>query len=344
MKNRMSIMKNTIKLGVIGSGWMADMFCTEGKNVKNVNIAAVFSRNPQRAAAFAQKHGIPAFTADLDELLAGDLDAVYIAATNDRHCALTLRALRSRKAVLLEKPFALNSDETLLIIKEAAARGVLVMEAMWLRFFPSVLAMKRLADDGMIGNLRSVTVPCSLLLDRQKNARVFDPRLGGGVLADIGVYALSFVQMLAGHKPVLVRNRAALDRETGVDLRDDILLKYNSGFEARITVSGEEELPPLLEVVGSRGSLICEEGLFSGKFAVRTPEGRFDYNFAAERFRYYYAYELEHFARCLLEGRRESYIVPLRDTLHVMQILDACRRMAGCADPQETELERHSAV
>lgn len=324
-----------LRMGIVGSGWMADMCCDEVKSADNIELAGVYSRNSDNAKKFSEKHSIPFFTDDINALLRrDDVDAVYIATTNDAHKEFALKAIEAGKPTIVEKPFTLNYTETKEVVDCAEKNDCFLMEAMWMRFFPSILAVNHLIKDGTIGELKSIKTHCGLVLNPEDNARVFVPKLGGGVLVDIGVYQLSFIQMVTGKLPQEIQNAIKFS-ESGVDIRDDIVLRYDNGLVVELTVSGEEFIPDDTVINGSKGTIICRGGLLSGEFIVVTSKEERRYNFASERFRYIYHYEFEHFAQCVLEQRKESYIVPVADTLKVMQMMDACRFAGGYYYPQE---------
>ena len=328
-------MKETLKLGIIGAGWMADLACTEIVKLNCIELVGVCARHLDRAKSFAEKFNI-SFAADsVEELLRWkEIEAVYIATLNDTHFELASKAIIAGKSVIIEKPFTMNAQEAKELISLAKKHGVFLMEAMWTRFFPSFAYIKLLVESGAIGTLQTAEVNTCLKMDRKANARVFMKEHGGGVLVDIGVYVVSFIQMLTGQRPLEVSNRIDF-ADTQVDMADQIVLRYENGFEANICVTGLEELPPVGIVRGSKGSIEFEAGLMSGKFVLKRDGKQQFFDMAPERFRYPYYYQFEHFARCVREGRLESDRIPLEDTAQVMEIMDQARHAGGFWYPGE---------
>ncbi len=321
------------RLGLIGAGWMAGMCCEGMSATPEIEVVVVHCRNLSRAKAFAAEYSIAAATDSLQELLAReDVDAVYIATTNESHAKLALAAITAGKAVLVEKPFTLNYVEAARVVEAAQLRGVLLMEAMWSRFCPGMLALYEILQAGVIGKLRTVRMEQGTVLTPQKNPRVYDLEKGGGALLDIGVYPVSVLEMLTDCLPEWVENRM-IRHSSGVDVRDEITFRFQNGVAAQILVSCEEERNSCLDVVGEHGCLHCADYTFVKEFQVESEEGVRRYDFATDTYRY--VFQMRHFAECLRTGSRESRVFPPSRTLRVMRMLDHCRVTADYYFPQE---------
>ncbi len=331
--NRPGSKTKTIRLGLVGAGWMAEMCCAGLPELPEIDIVAVQCRTRSRATAFAASHGIASATDSLDELLARpDVDAVYIATTNESHAELALAALDAGKAVLLEKPFTLTHAEAVRVVDAARRSGVLLMEAMWSRFVPGMRMLQEVVRNGTLGQVRTVRMKQGTVLTPEKNARVYDLEKGGGALVDIGVYPISILEMVAARPPELIGNRMTR-HVSGVDVRNDLIFRYEDGMSAEIVVTCEEELSARLELIGDRGALYCDDYTFVKEFNVETERGVRRYDFATDTYRY--VFQMRHFAECLIAGKRESDVLPLDRTLLVMRMLDLCREAAGYRFPQE---------
>jgi predicted dehydrogenase len=176
-----------IRWGIIGPGRAAARFAHGLTAVPNTTLDAVWGRNPDRVQAFAEEFSIPHRSASLDEFLATNIDAVYVATHPDTHATLCIQALTAGKHVLCEKPSALNLHQLEQILKAASQHDRLFMEAMKPPFFPLYQRLRRhLAADpiGPIGFVRAGHCDSSLSPDYPLHF----PELGGGGIMGIGPY------------------------------------------------------------------------------------------------------------------------------------------------------------
>ena len=176
-----------IRWGIIGPGRAAARFAQGLTAVPNSTLTAVWGRNEERTHAFAKKFTVPLTAVSLDDLLATDIDAVYVATHPDTHSELCIRALAASKHVLCEKPSALNQRQLIEILKAANLHDRLFMEAMKPPFFPLYQRLRQhLATDpiGPIGFVRAGHCDSSLAPDYPLHF----PELGGGGIMGIGPY------------------------------------------------------------------------------------------------------------------------------------------------------------
>ena len=177
---------------------------------------AVASRSQERADAFAARHGIERAHGSYAAILADpDVDVLYVATPHPQHHALALAALRAGKALLVEKSFTATTAGAAEVVDLARATGVFAMEAMWTRFQPAVVAMRELIADGAIGEVRSVQADLGVAREYDPADRLFALELGGGALLDLGVYVVSFAQMLLGTPTARRRHRLAVPHRRG---------------------------------------------------------------------------------------------------------------------------------
>jgi xylose dehydrogenase (NAD/NADP) len=201
------------------------------------SFAAVASRDPARAEAYAREWGIERAHGSYDALLADtDLDAAYIALPNALHHEWTLRALHAGKHVLCEKPYSRRPEEVEEAWAEAERRGLVLMEAyMWRHLPQTALAVELLPR---IGALESLHSTFSFVLDREPDVRL-DRALGGGSLLDLGCYCVSGLRLLAGREPGRLYGeqrlgRGGIDEAFSAVLRfGDVLGTFTCGFTAQ---------------------------------------------------------------------------------------------------------------
>ncbi len=202
---------------------------------------AVAARDPAKARAFAQAHGIDTVFADYDALLASErVDGVYLALPNSLHVHWAIRALRAGKPVLVEKPFCIDLRDFDTLAAVARASGVPVVEAIMIGFHPWQQALAELIQDGRYGPL--LTSETRLFTDLRGRARDgfrFSRALGGGAFFDLGVYWVQFLQRCIGLHGYRIAARAERDAPDGVDLSFTVQLDFPNGPHCELSCSFE---------------------------------------------------------------------------------------------------------
>ncbi len=316
-----------IRWGIVGPGRIAESVIGDFRHVPNARPVAVASRSLDRARAFAGRHGLERVYGSYADMFADDqLDVVYIATTHSQHLNPTLGALRAGKAVLVEKTFTATVAGAEEVVRTARSERVFAMEAMWTRFQPAIVAARELIANGAIGEVRQVYADLGVDRPYDPQDRLFNPDLGGGAMLDLGVYVVSFAQHFLGN-PDRVEVSGALT-PTGVDAEAGLLLGYESGQAAALLISLRNPTPGMARVHGTGGWIEVPPRFHhpshivlnrtGGKSEVikRPPKGTG------------YSHELIEVTQCLLDGRTESQIMPLDDTLAVQRILNgACEAL-----------------
>lgn len=355
----MAIVDRTIRWGLWGAGRQAHELALDFALVPDAELHAVGSRSPERAAAFAQRHQIPAVHASLATLLADPaIDVVYLATPNGCHLDDGLACLAAGKALLCEKPFALDAPQAAALRAAARQHDVFCMEAMWTRFVPAIVEAGRLIRDGALGRIVRIEGDFGYpALPGPGDAR-FAP--GGGALLDRGVYLLSLAQHWLGD-PVSVAAHAQLG-PNGVDWQSSYQLGFADGAVAQLSASlispGRNELM----LTGERGQLrlhapfyrahryslratpvplpIADTGTPSWRRRLRERPGLQHLRRQIEPLRAMlaplasqrrpfpgngYQFELQEVTRCLQRGALESTTMPLDDSVAVLTLADRLR-------------------
>src|SRR5262245_39999502 len=246
-----------LRIGILGAATIAPMALVRpAHQVPEAEVTAIAARDPERAARFAKRHGIPRVHASYDALLADpELDAVYNPLPNGLHCEWTLRALAAGKHVLCEKPLASNADEAQRMADAAARANRVLIEAFHWRHHPLAARMREILRAGEIGEVRHVEASTCIPLLVPGNIR-FRYDLAGGALMDIGAYALNMVRWLSEAEPEVVSARAKL-ASPNVDRWLTAELRFADGRTGRITCSLPSTTLLKLQnkVEGSRGRL-----------------------------------------------------------------------------------------
>ncbi|MGD6745811.1 Gfo/Idh/MocA family protein [Streptomyces sp. BH106] len=330
-------MTERVRWGILATGGIAASFTADLLDLPDAEVVAVASRKEASAKAFAERFGIERAYGDWASLAAdGDVDVVYVATPHAAHREAAGLCLEAGRAVLCEKAFALNAREAAELVTLARSRGVFLMEAMWMYCNPLVRRMKALVDDGAIGEVRTVQADFGLAGPFPPAHRLRDPAQGGGALLDLGVYPVSFAQLLLG-EPAAVTASAQLSEE-GVDLQTGMLLSWDDGAHALLHCALNAGTGVTASVTGSAGRIDVPGGFFAPERFVLHRDGRDPEEFVAapqdgphDSMRH----EAIEVMRRIRAGDTESPLVPLEGSLAVMRTLDTVRERVGVRYPGE---------
>lgn len=321
-----------IRWGILSTGNIATKFVSDLRLLPDAEVAAVGSRSLENATAFAQAHRIPRAYGTWRELAEDpDLDVIYVATPHAAHREATLLCLRAGRATLTEKPMALDVAQTEELVEAARSRGVFLMEAMWTRCFPAIHQIAGVIGDGAIGRVTAVHATFGVTGPFAPDHRMRDPALGGGALLDLGVYPVTMAQLFLG-APDEVTAWASHTPE-GVDATTGMIFGYASGAMAALTCSMESATGAHATISGTEGRIEIRPPFFmptgytlfrncADPEAVELPVPGSGYH-----------YEAAEVQRCLRAGLLESPVVPLSETLTVMQTLDTVRSKIGVTYP-----------
>lgn len=322
----------TIRWGIMATGWIAEAFAEGLQYVTDSQLIAVGSRSQRSADDFAERFHIPNRHASYEALANDpDVDVVYIATPHGMHYENMLMCLNAGKHVLCEKAFTLNARQAAEVIALARAKKLFLMEAMWTRFLPAVVELRRILLSGVIGEVRAFQADFSFPPRFDPKSRLFDPALGGGSLLDLGVYPVSFTSMLFGEPERIVS--AAHLGITGVDMQMGAVMIYPDGKLAMAFSSLECNGANRAAIQGRLGRIeIAREFFHPEQFSVILQDGsREDYTFPIEGNGY--RYEAQEVVERLLAGELESPVMPLDETLAIMRMMDTMRAQWGMVYP-----------
>ncbi len=321
-----------LRWGILGAGGIARTFARQVPAYSSGRVVAVGSRDRARAAAFAEELDIATAHGGYADLVgADDVDAVYVATPHSEHREHALLAIEAGKHVLVEKAFTRSAAEAREVFAAARERGVFVMEAMWTRFLPHMVAVRHLVRSGAIGEPVSVHADHGQRLDGNPDGRLLNLALAGGALLDLGVYPLSFAHDLLGTPDAVVAAGALA--ETDVDGQETVLLRYGHRALAVCSATLWARTPCRAAVSGTEG-MIEIDGPFYGPTAFTVTRGDEQVT-VRPRHEGGFQYEAAEVARCVAEGRTESETMSWADTLAVMTTMDEVRRQVGVVYPGE---------
>jgi predicted dehydrogenase len=318
-----------IRIGILGAARIAPMALVRpAREVRGVAVTAVAARDPQRAQAFATKHGIPRVLPSYAALVNDpEIDAVYNPLPNSLHCEWTIRALEAGKHVLCEKPIAANAAEAERMATAARQAARVLVEAFHWRYHPLAARMKAIIDAGEVGTVRHIEAHFCIPLLLPGDIR-YRLDLAGGATMDTGCYAISILRFLAGAEPQVIHAEARLS-SPGVDRSMVADFAFADGRTGRITCA---LLSPILirasaRVHGDRGELFVINPVvphFYHRLTLRNDVGT-----RTERLRGDATYT--HQLRAFADAVRSGTSVPTNpdDAIANMRVIDAVYTKAG---------------
>ena len=343
-------MENKLKVAIIGCGHISHSHIQAYRRNPNVEVIACCDINKERAKQYAQDYKIPAYYGCIEELLENEptLEAVSVCTWNNSHHELTIKALKAKKHVLVEKPMAMNAVEAEEMRQEAIKQGKVLQVGFVKRFAKTTRVFQDFAETGTFGDI--------YLTKAIYTRRVGNPggwfadinRSGGGPLIDLGVHVIDLSRYLMGmHKPVSVygatfnklgakNNIKGIARYYAKDHNPDnpctvedsaiAIIRFDNGsvlhVETSFTLNLKEGITTL-QMFGDKGGAVVEPNLeiykdINDYMTNITPIVSYNYDVFAEMF----GNEINHFYDCC-KGIETVCKAPAEDGVVLMKILDA---------------------
>jgi predicted dehydrogenase len=318
---------DTLRWGVIGTGKIAGAFVDDLHRTGAGRAVAVGSRTGTAAERFGDAHDVARRHGTYEALVEDpDIDAVYVATPHPMHHANARLALEAGRPVLVEKAFTMDAAEARDLVALARASGLFLMEAMWTRFLPHALEIRRLVAAGAVGDIVTVSADHGQWFAPDPASRLFAPELGGGALLDLGVYPVSFASMLLGPPDrILALVEPAF---TGVDAQTSILLGHPGGAQAVLTCTSAARSPTRAAVVGTEARIEVDGRFYTPSTFTLVPRTGDARRVEPAHVGHGLHYEATEVARCLADGLLESPVMPLDETVAIMATMDAVRAQA----------------
>jgi len=311
-----------LRWGILGTGGIAKTFVTDLRLTDSGVAVAVGSRSLESADRFADEFGIESRHGGYEDLVTDpDVDVIYVATPHPMHYDNAILALLAGKHVLVEKPFTMNAAQAREIAGVAREHGLFAMEAMWTRFLPHVAVIRDWLARGVLGDIVTVTADHGQWFAEDADFRLFAPDLGGGALLDLGIYPVSFASMILGApRRIMTMSDPAF---TGVDAQTSMLFGYDSGAQAVLTCTLRAKSPTRAAIVGTDARIEVEGNFYAPAAVTLIPRN------GADPIRVEPVHEgrgLRHqadeVARRLAAGDVESRLMPLDETISIMETMD----------------------
>lgn len=318
---------STIRWGIMAPGKIARKFADDLNLVPGAEIYAVASSSGERARAFAADYQVPYAFDNYDDIArCGDLNIIYIASPHSFHVEQAILCLENGRAVLCEKPIALNGRDARRMVDAARQNGVFLMEALWTRFIPATVHAMELVQSGTIGEVHTQTADFGFKAPYDPASRLFNLALGGGALLDIGIYPALLSMIFFGKPDPSGIQAAAAFAPTGADISIFFIFDYGGGRITTGQATFAAHTPLEATLYGETASLRFHHPFHNTrKLTLTTYADRQEQIFEFPFPGWGYQFEAIHVQDCLKNGLQESPILPLQFSLDLIDTLDAIR-------------------
>ena len=331
-----------MRFGILGFGHhAAKRLVPAFRDAKVARLEGLWRRDPAKAAADAARCGMARTFASPEELCASrEVEAVFVASPDALHREHVLLALAAGKPVLCEKPLAMNAGEVEEMLAAAAKAGVLFGVAQNMRYNLAIDLMRRWIEEGRIGRPQLAAAQFCYEATKSPRAWINDPTLAlGGPIGDVGIHCIDALCYVLGESVTAVSTVAHRDAASGeVESHAVVSLQFGSGALGAVTLTTRAAYRTLVEVVGERGSLSCEDAMTvdhpvslvqrqGGQVVLEQPVSNHD---AFSRM-------LDGFAEAAVrrnDGKITAYRAPAAEGLVNQRVLDAAYRSwrTGCME------------
>lgn len=315
-----------VRWGIAGPGDIANKFAQAVANVEGATVTAVASRSMEKGKAFAEKYGIEHVFEGYDKMAESDvIDAVYICTPHRFHYEIAKMYLEKGKHALVEKSMCVNTEQILDLQKCAKDKNLFLMEAMWTRFLPALHEVRRVINSGAIGEVRALEADFSFGIPVEVNSKLFDVNLAGGATLDVGVYSLTFASMFLGDD--YEKLYAVADVKEGVDLHTVILLKYKNGAIANVSGGIGVNKPRGAYIYGTKGRIFVPTFFAASEYDVTI--GNETKHVRKPPIAGGFEEEIIDACNCIRNGKTESDIMPVEQSIRICRQMDEVRRQIG---------------
>ena len=320
-------MSKKINWGILGLGNIAKKFAEDLMLSNDSILFGVASREIDKAKKFADQFNSIIYY-DSYEKLAKDskIDIIYIATPHAFHFENAMMCLENNKAVLCEKPMGLNREEVSIMIKEAKSRKLFLMEGLWTRFIPATEKLIEILNKKIIGDILFIRADFGFNGDLNFKSRIYDKKLGGGSLLDIGIYPI-YLSLLTLGIPLDLKVMATITK-TNVDSTCSMLFSYANGAKANLESTIETQTPTEAYIYGSEGIIKLHSPFHHSEKIIISRNGEneiLDIKYKGNG----YIHEIEEVNKCLINQQNESSKLSFKTSLDLISLLDRVKTEIG---------------
>lgn len=312
-----------LRVGVLSTGNIAATMAETLRCMEDVELYAVASRCQEKADAFAEKYGFEKAFGTYEEMAADEkVDLVYVATPISEHCSHVKMLLENGRNVLCEKAFAVNAREAEEMTALSKEKGLLLAEAMWVRYMPMARTLQEVLASGAIGTPYTLTANLGYLLESVP--RMMKPELAGGALLDVGVYTLTFASIAFGDDISSI-DTSVIMTDTGVDAQSSITISYPDGKMSVLNSSLRALSDRQGIIYGTKGFLVVENINNFESITVYNEKREVTARYDQPKQISGYEYEVRACKKAIEEGMCECPDMPHSETIRIMEQMDAVR-------------------
>ena len=317
-------MTKVIKWGILGLGNIAQKFAEDLSLIEDAELVAVASRSKVKANNFSTKFNVKqAYNSYEDLAKDPNVEAIYIATPHSFHKEHAILCMKHKKAVLCEKPFAMDSNEVDEMITEAKDNNVLLMEALWTFFLPHYKYLLDTVKNQSLGKLEKLEADFGFKAAYDLEGRFLKKEIGGGSLLDIGIYPI-FAALSTLGKPKNIEANASF-YETGADSKCNMLFNYD---DSKAILKST-----LLKETKSEAIYTFTDGVLKLNTRFHEPttitiiqnDMETTKDFPYKGFGYYY--EILHFNQLLRDDKKESDVMTFEFSKLLIETIDKVRNL-----------------
>ena len=323
-----------LKVGILGAGGIAERAMVEpSRDVAGVEVIAIGARDPERAAAFAERLDLP-IHGNYETILSNpDIDLVYLALPPIVHAEWAAKALQASKHVLCEKPLSANEVGAQSIADAAAANGRRAFVGFHYRLHGFTQELIKALSSGVLGKVEKVEFDFSIphFVVKPGNIRL-DGDLAGGAVMDVGCYAIDLIRAVWGEPKVVSAEAQLYPDDSRIDLQTDAVLELADGIPATVRSSfiGDDKGAMSLKVFGTNANLEATSVIvpqWGATLKVTNHDGEILLETKAIEGENSYARQLEHLVSALESGAPS--ILDAHQAVGTMKIVDDIYLAAG---------------
>ena len=332
-----------VNWGIVGLGNIAEKFIDGFKYVDNAIIKGIASKNLNKLSKFKKDLSINekyCFENYIDLIQSKDIDIIYITLPHSLHYEHIIECLNLDKNVVVEKPATVNFEQIKSEKNILDKKQIFFAEAFMYRFHPQTTKIIELIRNNYIGNLLSMKSFFGVNIMKKKyffgfnfgkkinkNNRLYNKKLGGGAILDLGCYPSSMSLLIASLKSkyseVKVEEKKLEFYETGVDINSYAKLSFDNNFESYIGTSFIEDIGKKTIIEGNKGKITIEDS-WHGNPSKIIISGKYNKVLNIDAKENIYAYEIEKISKNILENnfKIEYPGLDIDETCLNMEILD----------------------